>query len=218
MRKFDSLNEIVINCQSYAEVLRLYNLPLNSGNYSTLKRHIKVQKIDVYHFDGGVSKRDFTDIRKLKISLDKILISESTYSNISNLKNRLYNEGLKERKCELCGQDEIWRDSKISLILDHINGVNDDHRIENLRIVCPNCNATLPTHCGKNRKKLSYCKCGEKKYKTSILCKSCNDLMKRKKERPTLERLEIDIKQLGYLKTGKKYGVSDNTIRKWIIK
>jgi hypothetical protein len=41
----------------------------------------------------------------------------------------------------------------LSLILDHINGVNNDNRIENIRIVCPNCNATLDTHCGKNKSK-----------------------------------------------------------------
>jgi hypothetical protein len=38
----------------------------------------------------------------------------------------------------------------MSLILDHINGVADDNRLENLRIVCPNCAATLDTHCGRN--------------------------------------------------------------------
>lgn len=41
----------------------------------------------------------------------------------------------------------------MGLILDHINGIHKDNRIENLRIVCPNCNATLPTHGGKNVKK-----------------------------------------------------------------
>jgi hypothetical protein len=40
----------------------------------------------------------------------------------------------------------------MSLIIDHINGVGDDNRLENLQIVCPNCAATLDTHCGrKNR-------------------------------------------------------------------
>jgi hypothetical protein len=49
-------------------------------------------------------------------------------------------------------QGEEWVGKKMSLILDHINGVNNDNRIEN-RIVCPNCNATLDTHCGKIRVK-----------------------------------------------------------------
>ena len=64
----------------------------------------------------------------------------------------LFEEGLKERRCEMCGQDENWHGRTMSLILDHINGVPDDNRLENLRIVCPNCAATLETHCGrKNR-------------------------------------------------------------------
>jgi len=59
----------------------------------------------------------------------------------------LYQEKLKNKVCELCGQDENWNGKKMSLILDHINGINNDNRLENLRIVCPNCNATLDTHC-----------------------------------------------------------------------
>lgn len=66
---------------------------------------------------------------------------------LSLLIRKIYEAGLKQRKCELCGQGEDWNGMKISLILDHINGINNDHRIENLRIVCPNCNATLDTHC-----------------------------------------------------------------------
>jgi len=79
------------------------------------------------------------------------LIENSEYRHTSNLKERLYKEGLKKRECELCGQGEEWRGKKMSLILDHINGTNNDNRIKNLRIACPNCNATLDTHCGKNK-------------------------------------------------------------------
>ncbi len=38
----------------------------------------------------------------------------------------------------------------------------------------------------------------------------------RKADRPSLEILEHDVQNLGYVKTGEKYGVSDNAIRKWI--
>ena len=70
---------------------------------------------------------------------------------LQHLKNRLYKEGIKKRECELCGQDEIWKGKKISLILVHKNGIFNDNRLKNLRIVCPNCNATLETHCGRNK-------------------------------------------------------------------
>ena len=63
-----------------------------------------------------------------------------------------YKEGIKKRKCELCGQGEEWNGKHMSLILDHINGNPNDNRLENLQIVCPNCNATLPTHCRGHKK------------------------------------------------------------------
>jgi len=121
----------------------------------------------------------------------------------------------------------------MSLILDHINGDRSD-RIENLQIVCPNCNATLETHCrGKNYKNEKYseydiCVCGESKKKTSKNCIKCYYQNRKKVEkekpiknrrkvdRPNHEILQSEIEKYGYTKTGRKYGVSDNSIRKWI--
>jgi hypothetical protein len=80
-----------------------------------------------------------------------VLVEHSNYKR-GELKSRLFEEGLKRRRCELCGQGEIWRGARMALILDHINGIADDNRLENLRVACPNCAATFETHCGrKNR-------------------------------------------------------------------
>ena len=87
------------------------------------------------------------------IPLSEILVENSTYTNIARLKIRLLREGLLEAKCheEDCGLTE-WKGKPISLQLDHINGDNLDHRIENLRLLCPNCHSHTDTFAGKNKR------------------------------------------------------------------
>jgi hypothetical protein len=88
------------------------------------------------------------------IPLSEILVENSTYTCIARLKIRLLREGLLVAKCygEGCGLTE-WRGKPISLQLDHINGNNFDHRIENLRLLCPNCHSQTDTFAGKNKRK-----------------------------------------------------------------
>ena len=62
---------------------------------------------------------------------------------------RLVREGIKEYKCIICGRDK-WNDIPLTLHLDHINGDNTDNRIENLRILCPNCHSQTITY-SKNK-------------------------------------------------------------------
>jgi len=125
---------------------------------------------------------------------------------------------LVEFKCSLCGQNEIWNEMKISLILDHINGINNDNRKENLRFLCPNCNAGIPTHC-KGRvgvlksieKQIIINNKIDKRNKYNGVAK----IKQRKVERPSYIILLDEINKLGYCGTGRKYNVSDNAIRKW---
>jgi hypothetical protein len=218
---------IVENSNNYTECIKKLRLSLSHGNYDTLKKYIKVFNINIEHF---TFKGNLNHSNK-KLPLEDILIENSTFSRF-HLKNRLYKEGVKQRNCEICGQSEEWNGNHMSLILDHINGINDDNRIENLRIVCPNCNATLPTHCGKNIKnkkiyfeekeikycltEYKYCECGNIIQIGSNSCSKCLSYKRRIAERPPLEQLLKEVEELGYSATGRKYGVSDNAIRKWI--
>ena len=169
--------------------------------------------------------------RRAPIPLDEILVDGSTYSR-GSLKRRLYAEGLKSPRCELCGQGDVWRGRPIALILDHVNGVADDNRLANLRIVCPNCAATLPTHCGRNGHLLRERECarcgaafrpksGRQRY-CSRACGTRHDRRRaayperRKVDRPPYPQLVREVRALGYLGTGRRYGVSDNAIRKWL--
>lgn len=132
---------------STAEALRRLGLRAAGHNARTLKRLVEHYGVSTDHFDPDAA-RAFPP--RPAAPLRDILIEGSTYHR-GHLKRRLYEEGVKARRCELCGQDETWRGETMALILDHINGVPDDNRLENLRIVCPNCAATLATHCGRNR-------------------------------------------------------------------
>jgi hypothetical protein len=222
----ETFSKIVEKSINLSDVCRNLGLKPYYGNRQSVKKYIDEYKLDVSHFRFNVNNG-----KRHKRELNEIMIEYSVYDT-TTLKKRLYKEGLKERRCELCGQGEEWNNMKISLILDHINGINTDNRIENLRIVCPNCNAGLDTHGGKNtgngkrydystgliEEKKYFCKCGNEKSKNSKKCKKCSDIKQRKVERPDKETLLKDIEVLGYTGTGRKYGVSDNAIRKWIKK
>ena len=138
--------DVIDNSISFLEIHKKLGLSKHGNNRVTIKKYIELYNINISHLEN--SHLEHTTNLKIKntIPLVNILTENSTYQT-NSLKNRLYKEGLKNHFCELCGQNEIWNGAKMSLILDHINGVNNDNRIENLRIVCPNCNATLPTHC-----------------------------------------------------------------------
>ena len=84
----------------------------------------------------------------------KIFVKDSYYTNRSKLKERILDYDLLPYLCFKCGNKGMWQGKKLVLVLDHINGVKLDHRLENLRFVCPNCDSQLPTFKSKNIKYL----------------------------------------------------------------
>lgn len=79
---------------------------------------------------------------------ENVFVSNGTHST-EFVKKRIISCLLKDYKCEVCGIDQ-WNGSKLTLELDHINGINNDHRLENLRFLCPNCHSLTDTWRGRN--------------------------------------------------------------------
>ena len=88
-----------------------------------LKKRVAEWGISTAHFDPYAASNEA--LKRAPKPLAEILVRDSTYCR-SNLNQRLYDAGLKQRQCELCGQGELWRARRMGLILDHINGVRDD--------------------------------------------------------------------------------------------
>ena len=84
---------------------------------------------------------------------DEILFAERSTISRGAVKRAIIRRNLIEYKCSCCGTPPFWNNKPLVLILDHINGVNNDNRLDNLRFVCSNCDSQLPTYKAKNKGK-----------------------------------------------------------------
>ena len=133
----------------YSDLLVRLGLRPAGGNYATLHKKIRELRIDTSHFRKGPWSKGRRDLPQRRFPLSQVLI-ENSWANTNDLKWRLINEGLKNGSCELCGWAQRSADGRLPLELDHINGIRNDNRIENLRVLCPNCHSLQPTHRGRN--------------------------------------------------------------------
>ena len=137
---------------SIRQVLAKLGLIEAGGNYAQIKKFLKQYGVNTSHFKGMGWNKGLIGIGKPRLALKEIL-TRNNYFQSFKLKKRLFAEGLKQRHCEECGWEKTSPDGRLPLELDHINGDRNDNRLENLRVLCPNCHSLKSTHRGKNRKK-----------------------------------------------------------------
>lgn len=140
----------VKNSTSIRQVLSKLGLRQAGGNYTQVRKYINEYKIDIRHFKGQAWNKGLKGLGKPLIPTRDILVKNSSFQSYK-LKLRLFKEKLKPKYCEKCGWAKQTRDGYLPLELDHVNGDRHDNRIENLRILCPNCHSLQPTHRGRNR-------------------------------------------------------------------
>lgn len=137
--------------RSVRQILRHIGLKEAGGNYTQIKKYLLLYGIETSHMKGRGWNKGLKGFYQPHIPTKEILVKNSSFQS-HKLKKRLFREGLKSAHCEECGWAERSEDGRLPLELDHINGNGSDNRIENLRILCPNCHSLKPTHRGRNRK------------------------------------------------------------------
>jgi len=128
---------------------------LKEKNKDGLKKAYKTGKrLYVDHFGDkrawSRGKNALMDSRVSRNGLmtEDVIFCEKSTSTRTYVRKLLMDEG-RGNICEIC-KITNWLEQPISMQLDHINGVSNDNRRENLRFICPNCHSQTETYCGRN--------------------------------------------------------------------
>jgi hypothetical protein len=128
-------------------VLRRLGYNPSGGMYRSVVAQIRKLDLDTSHFVGRSWARGRSRPSWRVKPLNELLVKGST-TRSGHIRTKLIAAGLKPAHCERCGLSE-WQGEKLPLHLDHVNGDHTDNRLENLRILCPNCHSLTDTWCGR---------------------------------------------------------------------
>jgi len=148
------LKQAVASSSSFAGVLKRLGLRVGGGTQTCVKAAIRTLQLGTEHFTGQGHKKGKRSEYPRAAPLNEILVKDSRYSR-AQLKRRLRQANVLPYLCAVCRLEPFWNGEPLVLVIDHINGVNNDNRRENLRWLCPNCNSQTPTFAGRNRKNKS---------------------------------------------------------------
>lgn len=148
------IQSILSQSNTLVEALKKIGVPNLTAGYSIIKKRIKEDELDVRHIVFGLdsNKSRKFEKRKYPSSNEEVFVRNSKVGK-QTLKRRVLKEGVLKYKCISCGNNGKWNDKELSLHLDHINGINNDNRKENLRFLCPNCHSQTETFGAYNTKK-----------------------------------------------------------------
>lgn len=222
----EEIEQIVKESKTLNEVLlKLGYSSTNGNNGNTVKNYLIKHNISYDHFTGKINPTKRTE--------ENVFCKNST-ANQTTLRRWYIKGNYTEYKCSICGLPPFWNNQPLTLTLDHIDGDNHNNELSNLRWVCPNCDRQLPTFGFKrgiktiNKDSLyfkeqqnrgsqdNYCvDCGKQITKGATRCKDCFNKKRQTVERPSPEQLKQELCETNFVEVGRKYGVTDNTIRKW---
>ena len=129
------------------EFIKVCNDELTMARAATkLDLHFNTFKKYALMYDCYQTNQSGKGINK---NIPKRIDKLENYATRASVRKEILKNGLLDYKCNSCGIDQ-WNGKSISLELDHINGKRDDHRLENLQFLCPNCHSQTKTFRGRN--------------------------------------------------------------------
>lgn len=222
----EQLIEAVKTSTNLADSLRKLGFEPIGSHYHWLKKHIQRLKLSTAHFEKFKQKPNKTG-QPIEFYL------RAGISKTRKLKQRLIKEGILEDICNSCGINS-WsglvtaqQRTKLILQMDHIDGDNTNNRLENLRLLCPNCHSLTPTFCGKNvKREKKYLTCQDclKTIDSGKRCKECDSKFKSNNRKamnpirnwPSYEEIEELAVMSTFVEVAAKLKVTDNGLRKYL--
>ncbi|MFD9908992.1 HNH endonuclease [Streptomyces sp. NPDC059063] len=148
------LEPAVAASKSVNDVLRYLEIGIVGGYHTHISRRIKAYGIDTSHFSKQARSEMVPDIRRRRTPAEILIVDSTRRVPNTRLKRAMTELGVVER-CALCGIGPEWLGEPLPLEVDHIDGDWSDNRIENLRMLCPNCHSTTDTYRGRGKKRRS---------------------------------------------------------------
>lgn len=210
----DDIRMAVQQHATITDILQSLGRKPSGKNYQCIRDAVRRLSLDTSHwYPRGRKPRPNPNL----IPLVRVMVENSTYPRRS-LKRRLIAEGILKNECGSCGIPPTWNGKPLTFHLEHRNGIPNDHRLENICLLCPNCHSQTPTYCGRNihpdnRAKQKHCGCGRAITRNSQSCRWCST-RKTKITWPTVTELQQRIAASNLSAVSFDLGVSVAAVKK----